>query len=132
MYHPKTREWDRKLKRICDRLDAWLEDQYGDRFRLRPNRARRGETSNPEMDGLFNIQAVFTPGYGTEHGRGYYIEIEMSTMDNVDSRLRTEIRDQVKERLEKELKEEFPERKLDIGFEENMIKIWGELSLGSL
>jgi hypothetical protein len=75
VYHPKTREWDRKLKAACDRIDHWLEKEYGSLYRLRPNRAPRGATSNPEMDGLFNVQTVFTPGYGSEKGRVYLVEI---------------------------------------------------------
>ncbi|OQY33090.1 MAG: hypothetical protein B6241_09090 [Spirochaetaceae bacterium 4572_59] len=91
MRHPKLREWDRKLKAVCDRIDSWLEDEYGDLYRLRPNRAERGETCNPEMDGLFNIQAVFTPGYGSEKGRGYIIEIEISTLDIISQTNRQKI-----------------------------------------
>jgi hypothetical protein len=32
--------------------------------------------------------------------------------------------------MKKEIKNEFPERLLEIGFDGNMIKIWGDLSLG--
>ncbi len=130
MYHPKTVAWDKKLKAICDRIDHWLEDHYGGLYPLRPNRPGRGVTSNPEMDGLFNIQAVFTPGYGSEKGRGYLIEIEMSTLDDVDPRLKKEIQDLVLVKMKEELKSEFPERLLEIGFDGHMIKIWGDLSLG--
>ena len=132
MYHPKTREWDRSLKAICDRIDHWLEDQYGSLYRLRPNRAPQGATSNPEMDGLFNVQTVFTPGYGSEKGRGYLVEIELSTLEDVDSDILEEIRNLVIKMMEEELKKEFPERKLAIGTDGNMIKIWGDLTLGSI
>ena len=132
MYHPKTREWDKKLKSACDRIDRWLEDEYGSCYRLRPNRAPRGATSNPEMDGLFNVQTVFTPGYGSEKGRGYLVEIELSTLETVDPGVMEEIRTVVIRMMEKELEREFPERKLAIGFDGNMIKIWGDLNLGSI
>jgi hypothetical protein len=62
MYHPKTNEWDKKLKAICDRIDSWLEESYGSKYSLRPNRPERGETANPEMDGLLNFHALITPG----------------------------------------------------------------------
>lgn len=131
MRHPKLREWDRKLKSVCDRIDSWLEDEYGDMYRLRPNRPERGETFNPEMDGLFNIQAVFTPGYGSEKGRGYIIEIEISTFDFISQETRQEIDKKVLLLIKKDLMVEFPGRRLEIGMDGNMIKIWGDLSLGS-
>jgi hypothetical protein len=130
MLHPKSIEWDKKLKEICDQIDLWLEEQYGALYTLRPNRPLNGETSNPEMDGLFNVQAVFTPGYRSDTGRGYLIEIELSTLEKVDLELKRDILDQVLVKLEEAIKNEFPERLLEIGFDGNMIKIWGDLNLG--
>lgn len=132
MYHHKTIEWDRKLKGICDRIDAWLEEIYGGMYPLRPNRPATGMTSNPEMDGLFNIQTLFTPGFTSETGRGYLVEIEMSTLEEVDKRVRQEIQDIVLVKFRDELKSVFPDRILEIGIEGNMIKIWGDLNLGSV
>jgi hypothetical protein len=132
MKHPKLREWDKKLKRICDEVDSWLEDHYGNIYRLRPNRPSRGQTFNPEMDGLFNVQAVFTPGYRSEKGRGYLIEIELSTFEAIDSHVKKEIDETVIVMIKERLLTEFPGRKLDIGFDGTMIKIWGDLSLGSV
>lgn len=132
MRHPKVREWDRKLKKVCDELDAWLEEHYGGIYRLHPNRPAEGSTANPEMDGLFNIQAVFTPGYGSERGRGYFIDIYMSTLDQVDPEVRKSIDEAVLSMLADKLEQEFPGRKLEIGLDGNMIKIWGDLSLGSV
>jgi hypothetical protein len=132
MRHYKLREWDNKLKKICDEVDAWLEDHYGNLYRLRPNRPERGETFNPEMDGLFNIQAVFTPGYRSEKGRGYVIEVELSTLEPVSSEIKTEIDSIVLSMIRERLTREFPERQLEIGMDANMIKIWGDLSLGSV
>jgi hypothetical protein len=43
-----------------------------------------------------------------------------------------EIRGAVIGMMESELKREFPERKLEIGMDGNMIKIWGDLNLGSI
>ena len=132
MRHFKLRQWDKKLKKICDEVDSRLEEQYGSLYRLRPNRPSRGETFNPEMDGLFNVQAVFTPGYGSEKGRGYLIEIELSTFDRVDPRIRQEIKEKVMNMIKERLFTEFPGRKLEIGLDGNMIKVWGDLSLGSV
>ncbi len=132
MKHYKLREWERKLKKICDEADSRLEDRFGKMYRLRTNRPERGETENPEMDGLFNVQAVFTPGYRSEKGRGYLVEVEISTYDNVSTLVHQEIRDLVLSVFQELLPREFPERKLEIGLDGNMIKIWGDLSLGLL
>jgi len=132
MLDPKTVQWDRTLKAICDRIDEWLENHYGGIYKLRPNRPEKGTTSNPEMDGLFNVQALFTPGYTSEKGRGYLIEIEISTLEKVDPALELEIRGHVLDMMRDEIKINFPERLLEIGLDGNMIKLWGDLSLGSL
>ncbi len=132
MEHPKSREWDRQLKGICDRLDHWLEGKYGRAYRLKANRPEEGSTANPEMDGLFNVQAVFTPGYGSEHGRGYILEVDLATWDKVDEALEAKIKQELLEKLRKEVAGIFPHRKLEAGFDGKMLKIWGDLSLGSL
>ena len=132
MKHHKLREWEKKLKRICDETDSRLEDRYGKMYKLRSNRPERGETQNPEMDGLFNVQAVFTPGYRSKKGRGYLVEVEISTYDNVSALIRQEIRDLVLSVFQERLPQEFPDRTLEIGLDGNMIKIWGDMSLGLL
>ena len=132
MKHPKMREWDRKLKDICDEADARLEDRFGRMYRLRTNRPVRGKTANPEMDGLFNVQAVFTPGFRSEKGRGYLVEVEISTYDKVSVQVHQEIRDMVIAIFEELLPQKFPERKLAIGLDGDKIKIWGDLNLGYL
>ena len=70
MWHPKTAEFDSRLKELFDEVDHYIEDRYGHTYSLHPMRPLRGETANPEADGLFNIGALFTPGYGSELGRG--------------------------------------------------------------
>ena len=80
MWHPKMAEFDDTMKMLFDEVDDYIEDLYGDKYALHPARPLRGETSNPESDGLFNIGAVFTPGYGSELGRGYLIDVSMSTL----------------------------------------------------
>ncbi len=84
MQSSQSIEWDRRLKRLFDEVDDYLEDKYGDLFPLHPNRMKRGNTSNKEMDGLFNIGASFSPGYGTELGRGYVVDLHLSTLTRVD------------------------------------------------
>ncbi|MDC7222732.1 MAG: hypothetical protein PQJ60_03260, partial [Spirochaetales bacterium] len=57
--HPKSKEWDDKLMAMFDRIDDFLEDKYGDKYLLHPNRMKRGTTANKSMDGLFNVGASY-------------------------------------------------------------------------
>lgn len=125
----RVREWEKKLKRIFDQIDAELEDEYGDRFHLRSNRPEAGETSNPESDGLFNIGAVFSAGYGSEHGRGYIVKIHMSTLRQVPREIREEISEKVVTRLRQLLTQTFPERELEVARDGKALKIIGDLRL---
>ena len=130
--HPKSMEWDARLKAMFDVLDADLEDRFSGRWSLRTNRPTRGETSNPEADGLFNVGAFFTPGYGSKHGRGYLVEIVVATEENVGDDERREVESYASETLRRLLPKHFPERRLELDRDGNMYKIRGDLSLGSL
>lgn len=130
--HPKTIEWDSRMKAMFDRIDAVLEDKYHGAWTLRRNRPLRDETSNPEADGLFNVGASFTPGFGSEHGRGYLVLVEIATSERVDENQRVEIETFVVDLLERFLPEHFPERRLSVVKDGTLFKIRGDLSLGSI
>jgi len=130
MYHPKMIQFRARLDDMFDEVDHYIENKYGELYPLHPMRPRRGDTANPQADGLFNIGADFTPGFGTEHGRGYIIDIKMVTLEMVDDEVRAEITDDVVEKLRELLPRYFPERKLEIYAEKNHFKICGDFSLG--
>ena len=130
MWHPKTAEFDERLKKLFDEVDDYIEDLYGGKYVLHPVRPARGETSNPEADGLFNIGANFTPGYGSELGRGYIIDIAMSTLEKVDEGVRREIYEAAAEKVKELLPLHFPERELTVRRDKNHFKIQGDFSLG--
>jgi hypothetical protein len=130
MWHPKTIEFDNRMKTLFDEVDHYIEDLYGDRYSLHPARPARGETANPEMDGLFNIGAVFTPGFGSELGRGYLIDIAMSTLEKVDEGVRREIYEAAAEKVRELLPLHFPERELTVQRDNNHFKIQGDFNLG--
>ncbi|MDX9957393.1 MAG: hypothetical protein AB7T74_13490 [Clostridia bacterium] len=132
MDHPKTVEWDARMKSMFDRIDAILEDRYHNHWRLRRNRPGRGETTNPEADGLFNVGAIFTPGYGSEIGRGYLVDITLATDAQVPQEQREEIEALVLDLLKGFIPEYFPERRLEVSRDGSMYKIHGDLSLGSV
>ncbi len=131
MYHPKTNEWDDRMSELFDRVDRVLEDRYDGRWKLRRNRPARGTTSNPEMDGLFNVGVFFTPGFGSRHGRGYLVEIVIAAEDQVATEDRAAIENQVRDMVAAFLPDAFPGRDLSVERDGTMLKIHGDLGLGS-
>jgi len=130
MWHPKTVEFDDRMKKLFDEVDSYIEDIYGDQYPLHPVRLPHGETSNPESDGLFNVGANFTPGFGSELGRGYVIAVSISTLEKVDENMRREIYEAVARKVSELLPVHFPERELKVNRDKNQFKIQGDFSLG--
>jgi len=125
-------EFDDRLKKLFDEVDDYIEDLYGDKYNLHPVRPARGETSNPEADGLFNIGANFTPGFGSELGRGYLIDVAIATLEKVDEDIRREIYETAAKKVKELLPVHFPERKLTVRRDKNHFKIQGDFSLGRI
>jgi hypothetical protein len=132
MWHPKIIEFDNRMKKLFDEVDNFIEDLYGERYSLHPMRPARGETSNPEADGLFNIGANFTTGYRSELGRGYLIDVSISTLDKVDDNMRREIYETAADKVRELLPLHFPERELTVQRDGNHFKIQGDFSLGEI
>jgi len=132
MWHPKMIEFDNRMKKLFDEVDDYIEDLYGDRYKLHPVRPSRGKTANPEADGLFNIGANFTPGFGSELGRGYLIDVAMSTLEKVDDDVRREIYEAAARKVKELLPIHFPERELTVRRDRNHFKIQGDFSLGGV
>ena len=130
--HVKTIAWEQKLKKVFDRIDDILEKKYGDMYPLHPARPERGETSNKEHDGLFDLSAVFSAGFGSEHGRGYIVRSRIATLAEVPPEVAEKIEEEVAEMLRKELPEAFPGRNLDVTRDGHILKIQGDLSLGEV
>ncbi len=129
MRSPKAMQWEGRLKGIFDTIDAELESEYGKAYRLHPSRPKRDATSNPEADGLFNIGASFSAGFGSKTGPGYIVEIRFSTLERVPLKIREEIKQYVFQSLEKKLPQVFPNNELKVSKENGIIRIYGDLSL---
>ncbi|MFW5683934.1 MAG: hypothetical protein ACOC1I_03705 [Spirochaetota bacterium] len=132
MRHPRLQEFETTLKRLFDVIDDQLEEKYGHRFQLHPARPRRGKTSNKTQDGLFNVGATFTPGYGSKLGRGYIVQVEMVTLEHVPSDVREAVEQEVADRVNEKLPYYFPHRRLRVDRDRNVFKIHGDLRLGEI
>ncbi|RKY55355.1 MAG: hypothetical protein DRP93_03475 [Candidatus Neomarinimicrobiota bacterium] len=132
MRHPKLIAWEKKLKSVLDEIDILLEDRYGDLYDLHPARRENGTTSNRSHDGLFDIRGDFTLGYGSKKGRGYIINIDLKTLENVSKEAIENIKKKVVYELNCRLPRAFPDKKLKVEIDGNMIKIIGDLSLGNI
>ena len=130
MWHPKMIEFDNHMKKLFDDVDHYIEDLYGNQYDLHPARPMRGETANPEADGLFDISANFTQGNRSSLGRGYLIDVSMATLEKVDEDSYNRICKTVAEKVKELLPVYFPERELTVERDGNHFKILGDFSLG--
>ncbi len=121
--------WERKLKKLFDEIDDVIEERFGSLYDLHPARPRRGSTANREQDGLFDIGASFSAGFGSALGRGYVVDVDMVTLDRVPDSIRAHIEDQVVHLLREKLSIFFPDRYLDVKKDGSVFKIFGDLSL---
>lgn len=124
--------FEARLKTVFDRIDADLEARYGNRYPLHPARPAEGRTGNPEMDGLFNVGAAFSAGYGSQHGPGYVVNVRMVTLREVPPEVQEQMEREVAEHLRRLLPEAFPGRILHVDRDGHVFKIHGDLSLGEL
>lgn len=132
MKHPNLVEWEETLKKVVDNLDDVLEDQFGNQYQLHPARPVRGKTSNKSQDGLFSITAQFSLGIGSQKGKGYIIDIHLSTLENVPDEIYDKIEDVAIARIRQYLNVHFPGKKLSVEKDGRVIKLFGDLSLGDL
>ncbi|MDD3715694.1 MAG: hypothetical protein PHX07_07645 [Candidatus Marinimicrobia bacterium] len=132
MQHHSLIKFEALLKKTLDEIDHILEERYGERYDLHPARRSHGSTSNRSHDGLFDIRGEFTLGLGSKKGRGYIVDIDLKTLEKVPSNIIEEIEEAAIAELRKRLPKVFPGRRLDVKRDGNMIKIIGDLSLGSI
>ena len=129
MRHEKVKDWEKRLKNVFDEIDAELEEDYGGSLPLHPARAPEGTTSNPETDGLFNVGAAYSAGFGSRYGPGYVVEIRLATLAHIPLDLKRTLMDQVETLLDEKLPVAFPGKELHVDRELNYLRIHGDLSL---
>ncbi|MDD4083900.1 MAG: hypothetical protein PHD05_11015 [Sphaerochaetaceae bacterium] len=130
--HPKQIILEETIQKMCDELDIYLEDHFGLRYPLHPNRPKRGMTASGIYDGLFSTTAVFTLGYGSEMGRGYIITIEIRTLKFVSKTDKDEIETSGIQYFKTLIPKYFPDRKLSVVKDQNVYKLVGDFSLGDI
>lgn len=127
----KQDELERTLSKMFLQLDTYLEDKFGDKFQIHPNRLKRGKAASGNYDGLFSAGTKFTLGYGSKEGRGYIVDIDIVTLNWVTKEEEKAIIDDGINHLKTLLPEYFPDRKLEIRWDGNLYKIVGDFSLGA-
>ncbi len=125
---PRVTAWESKLEELFDEIDQIMEERYGDKYPLHPSRPEKGVTSRPSADGLFDLGAAFSAGFGSVHGRGYVISIRLSTLARVPPDVMERIEQEILELLEAKLPKAFPCRDLRIERDGHSFKIVGDLS----
>jgi hypothetical protein len=128
--HPKLAAFTAVLEALFHEADEFLEDEWGGVFPLHPNRPGRGTTSNPEMDGLFEVIPDFTLGIGSEKGRGYRVSFRTATLERVPPVQAEFLMEQAAAFIKRKLPEYFPDRSLDVVRDGKGFKITGDFSLG--
>jgi len=131
MRHHLAEAWERRLREAFDQIDADLEARYGRTYPLHPARARDGTTANPAHSGLFRVGATFTAGFGSEHGPGYLVDVDMVTLTDVPADVEERIMEEVVVQLRDALPAVFPGRTLTVSRDGHTFKIHGDLSLGT-
>jgi len=130
--HPKQIILEETIQQMCNELDIYLEDHFGSRYPLHPNRPKRGMTASGIYDGLFSTTAVFTLGYGSKNGRGYIITIEIRTLKSVNQTERDDIEASGIQYFKTLIPKYFPDRKLSVVKDQNVYKLVGDFSLGEI
>ena len=127
--HQGVAVMEKKLQTVMDKIDDHLEEVYGQEFRLHPSRPARGEAASGEYDGLFSVTATFSPGYGSSQGSGYVLKVRMVTLESIPQEFKLKIEQEVATRLTEALPEAFPERKLQVAYDNGVYKVHGDLSI---
>lgn len=129
--HPKQIELEGIMRKMCDELDYRLEESFGEAYPLHPNRPARGKAASVAYDGLFSTGTQFTLGYGSDHGRGYIVSVEMRTLAKVKEKDKKAVEEATVEIINELIPQYFPKRKIRMKKDGNVYKLVGDFSLGS-
>lgn len=129
--HPKQVALERTMREMCDELDNHLEESFGSHYPRHPNRLARGKASSVAYDGLFSTGTQFTLGYGSDHGRGYIVSVEIRTLAKVKKEDEKAVEEATVEIINELLPKYFPDREISLEKDGTVYKLVGDFSLGS-
>jgi hypothetical protein len=131
MRHQNVEAWEERLNDLLKRVDRALEEEYGQLFAPHPARPAKGTTANPQHDGLFRVTASFSPGFGTELGKGYVLQLDLVTLEQVPAQTADAVQRRAVRLIQDGLEAALPGRHLKVQRDGNVWKIIGDLSLSS-
>ena len=125
----RVEDMEERLHAALEQVDAELERRFGDRYHLHPARPPHGAAAKRQYDGLFEVTAGFSAGFGSEYGAGYALALRVVTLEQVPQAERDAFEAEAVGLLERQLKVQFPERKLKVVRDVHGLKIIGDLKL---
>lgn len=129
MRHHGVEEWESQLTKLLKRVDSTLEESFGALVARHPARPPHGSTANPQQDGLFRVTASFTPGFGSELGKGYVLQLDLVSLKQVTAEQLEAIQQEAVRLVQEGLEEVLPGRNLTVKRDGNVWKIVGDLSI---
>ena len=127
--HPKTLEWERTLWRLFQEVDHVLEERHAEQWVRSARRPPHGEISDHESSGLFDVGASFTPGYGSERGRGYVLQLSLGAERTPNFEERQALEREAADLVREALPRYFPGVDLQVSRDGAVWKIHGDLRL---
>lgn len=127
---PRVSAWEKRLEELFHEINHIMEERYGERYPLHPSRPAHGTTANPSADGLFDLGAAFSAGFGSSHGRGYVVSIRLATLARIPADVMEYMEQEILSLLREKLPETFPGRDLNVERDGHTFKIVGDLSFG--
>jgi hypothetical protein len=131
MRNPLVEAWEAKLNGLLRQVITKLEEDYGAVVPRHPARPAHGETPNPQNDGLFRITGTFTPGYGSQWGKGYVLDIEPVTLDEFPRETWATVEAEACRMIQEGLEAVLPGRGLELKRDGSVWKIIGDLALNT-
>lgn len=129
--HPKQIALEAIMRKMCDELDHHLEENFGSHYPRHPNRPARGKAASVAYDGLFSTGTQFTLGYGSDHGRGYIVSVEMRTLAKVNNEDEKAVEEATVALINELIPQYFPDRDITLEKDGKVYKLVGDFSLGS-
>ena len=123
-------QWEMKLRRALDNVDAELEKRFADKIARHPCRPPAGTTSSTKSDGLFSVVSAFSLGLTTGSGPGYTISIRVSSVTPLTDEQHEDILSAAAAIIPIELATAFPDRKFTLERIGDNFRLTGDLSLG--